>query len=79
MNAAREAKLVAAALRDIARQGRSFVCILEKGQVHCASLLGTSLFENKSQQNSYKLHFNPFCRSYSDCSDICPKRKSFMV
>lgn len=57
----REAKLVAAELRDIARQGRSFACILEKCQVsllllNCAPLVGTSLFENKLQKNSYKIH-----------------------
>lgn len=30
MSTTREAKLVAAVLRDIARQGRSFACVLEK-------------------------------------------------
>lgn len=79
MSATREAKLVAAALRDIARQGRSFVCTLEKCQVHCAPLLGTSMKTNHSKTHIKFMGFNPFCRSYSDCSDICPKRKSFMV
>lgn len=54
MNATREAKLVAAVLRDVARQGGSFACILEKYQVRCAPLVGTSLFENNLQQNSLK-------------------------
>lgn len=49
VSATREAKLVAAALRDIARQGRGFACMLVKCQVHCVPLVGTSLFENKSQ------------------------------
>lgn len=80
MSATREGKLVAAALRDIARQGRSFAYMLVKCQVHCTPLVGTSLFENKSQQNSYKIHLSlNFVLSYNDCSNICPKRKSFMV
>lgn len=78
--------LGATELRDIVRQERSFACILEKCQVHVFlleehNLEETLLFENSSLQNSYKIHVSviDFCLSYSDGSDICPKRKSLII